>query len=221
MTQLADESSTKRLVLIRHGEIEQSVEGRLVGRTDVGLSEVGRAQATRLRPSLRRVRPAAFRSSPLTRARQTAELANAEGPAQTIGFDANLAEMDFGRWDGQTFESVERADPELVRRWVDEEHSFGFPGGESFEGFSLRVARAAEDLLALEAKVVVVFSHAGVIRMLLCHLLGMPASWHRSFAIQHATFTLVEQTWGRHFALRALNLPELAPSFFEGSSWPK
>ena len=163
---------TQTLILVRHGEVEGSRPGVLCGRSDPRLSEAGRRQATLLQGMMGRLPEARFVSSPLTRARETAE--TAVGGAQVaVETDPDLQEMDFGEWEGLTYDEVATRYPELVAGWSEFRPDFGFPGGETLADFASRIERVARALADPDAATVVAFTHGGVIRALICHFLGL------------------------------------------------
>ena len=100
-----------RLILIRHCEPEEDARGRIYGTLDVGLSARGRAQAGELVDRLDGVPVDAIRTSPRRRARETAEpLAAARGLRPSA--DDDLRELDFGDFEGRTFDEIAEAEPD-------------------------------------------------------------------------------------------------------------
>lgn len=167
----------KRVYLIRHGETPGTPEGRLLGSTDQPLSAHGSLQVRRLAQFLssrRAVRESGAWcvASPLLRARQTAE-AVAGALGLPVNTDPDLREMDFGAWEGLTSEEVEARFPGAQSVWLSPEDDTAFPGGESLQQFDERVARARERILGRPEDVAMVFTHGGVVRALLCGLLGL------------------------------------------------
>jgi broad specificity phosphatase PhoE len=169
-----------RLLLLRHGETELSAQRRYSGRSDPPLTERGRAQAADAARHLAGRRGiAAVVTSPLRRARRTAESIAAElGVPLTV--HEGLIETDFGAWDGLTFAEVANRDPELHARWLADP-TVTPPCGESFDAVALRVGAAADEVVAAHpAADVVVVSHVTPIKMLLRDALDAgPAFLHR------------------------------------------
>lgn len=190
------------VLLARHGETGPELRGRFVGASDVALGEAGRAQAAALGRRLRGERFDRFLVSPMARTRQTAEPLAAEGRALEIMED--LREVDFGAWERLSFEEIARRDPEAVARWSAFDPEFGFPGGESLAGFAARVRRAAEAIETMQAGRVLVVSHGGVIRALLCHWLGLSPRDYLLFEVQPASLTTV-RLFGARGVLTGLN----------------
>lgn len=176
-----------RLMLIRHGEVEEKYRGRYVGRTDAPLSARGRRQAAALAGPLARLEEARFLASPLARTGETAQIAL--GAGRSIETDEALREIDFGRWEKMSFAEIAAADPETVGKWAALDEDFSFPGGEAIAQFQGRIAAAARRIAADPAPAIVAFTHGGVIRFLICHFLGLADRHHLAFDIGPASIS--------------------------------
>lgn len=195
-----------QITLIRHGSIGSDLYQRLIGSTDVPLSEEGRRQSRRLISALRERSGSTFYCSPLRRAQETARAALDPYPAEMV-LDRDLKEIDFGQWEGMTFEQVNARDADAVGRWASGAVEFAFPGGETIAGFAERVERAARRMAADDTETVVAFTHGGVIRHLICHYLGLPFSNHSlAFEIHYASITTVQIFDDGKGVLTGLNL---------------
>ncbi|MFD3591185.1 bifunctional RNase H/acid phosphatase [Nocardia sp. NPDC058640] len=165
-----------RLLLLRHGQTALSVEGRYSGRGNPPLTELGREQAARAAKMLANKGDiAAVVSSPLQRARSTAEAAAAALDVPLRILDG-LTETDFGDWEGLTFTEAAERDPQLHSDWLGDP-SIPAPGGESFDQVRERVEGVRRDLIALyPGQNVVVVSHVTPIKTLLQLALGVGPS---------------------------------------------
>lgn len=156
-----------RLVLLRHGQTELSVQRRYSGHGDPELTALGHQQAAAAAARLGMLpEVAAVVSSPLRRARQTASAVAEATGAPLITRDA-LIETDFGGWEGLTFGEAAERDKELHAAWLCSE-DVAPPGGESFADVGRRIA--AEQAALLETYpggTVVVVSHVTPIKTLL------------------------------------------------------
>jgi probable phosphoglycerate mutase len=167
-----------RILLARHGETQWNVEGRHQGQSfDIPLSAAGRVQACALGRRVEGLDIARAISSPLLRARQTAELVLGER-APMLRCDDDLREMNHGEWEGLLATEVRERWPELQKAWRETPHLVKLPSGESFHELQERVWAAfrkacqglgEDDLLLL-------VTHDGVNRALLCRVLGLPLS---------------------------------------------
>jgi broad specificity phosphatase PhoE len=97
-----------RRYLVRHGETEWSLAGRHTGRTDLPVTAEGGRQADRLLPYFRQIAPSCVLTSPLERARQTCRAA---GLAESSSVDADLAEWDYGDYEGRSTADIHRDHP--------------------------------------------------------------------------------------------------------------
>jgi ribonuclease H / adenosylcobalamin/alpha-ribazole phosphatase len=156
-----------RLLLLRHGETELSVQRRYSGRGNPALTQVGLRQAgAAARYLAHRGGIAAVFSSPLQRAYDTAATA-AKALGLDVTVDEDLIETDFGSWEGLTFSEAAQRDSELHRRWL-QDTGITPPGGESFEAVLDRADRARERIVAgHQGDTVLVVSHVTPIKMLL------------------------------------------------------
>jgi broad specificity phosphatase PhoE/ribonuclease HI len=156
-----------RLLLLRHGQTELSVQRRYSGRGNPTLTELGRQQADAAARYLgQRGGIAAVVSSPLQRCHDTATAA-AKALGLDVTVDEDLIETDFGGWEGLTFAEAAERDPELHRRWL-RDTSTEPPGGESFDHVNQRVLRARDRVVAeCGGTTVLVVSHVTPIKMLL------------------------------------------------------
>ena len=157
-----------RLTLVRHGTTEWNASGRYQGWSDPPLSDAGRAEAARLRGRLAGERFDRVVASDLLRARETAEIAVPGVPVET---DRRLREMNFGAWEGLTWDECTARDGDLPARWTADPAAVAPPEGESVAEFEARVA-AALDALPTDGSLLVV-THAGTIHAVLARWLGV------------------------------------------------
>lgn len=185
------------LVLVRHGETAWSREQRHTGRTDVPLTERGRRQGERLRAVLAGRSWAAVRTSPLSRAAQTAQLALGYDPPS----DPRLMEWDYGQVEGRTTEDWRASHPGWVL-WRD-----GCPEGESADQVGARADAVLAGVAAeLEAGDVLLVAHGHLLRVLTARRLGLGASAGRLFVLDPATVSVLGAEHGEP-AMRSWNLP--------------
>ncbi|MDO9585441.1 MAG: histidine phosphatase family protein [Syntrophales bacterium] len=177
-----------KVVLIRHGDTGLQYRGRYIGRTDVSLSPEGRLQSLLLAEPLRKEAAARYISSPSRRTCETARAALAEGSI-VPDLDPDIREVDFGAWEGKTFAEINASDPEAVTGWAAYKPDFAFPGGEGIADFIKRVREAGRRIAADPAETVVVFTHGGVIRALICHYLGIDSRNYLYFDVRPASLT--------------------------------
>ena len=166
--------------LVRHGEIRRDDElPRAIGQLDVPLSEEGHRQGRELARCLSGAPLGAICCSDLSRSMATAELVG-QAAAAPVLVRADLREVALGEWEGRTFRDIAERFPEEYRARGRDLGGFRPPGGESFLDVSQRVVRAFHEILSCTSGDLLLVGHAGVNRLLLCHLLGMlPANLFR------------------------------------------
>jgi probable phosphoglycerate mutase len=155
-------SQPTRLWLARHGETEENAAGRILGRRDPPLSLAGVGQAEALAERMQEVGLASVWSSPLERARRTAELVGAVLGLEPVVLHA-LIESDRGEWEGRLVAELAHESPELLAAFVAADPSFRFPGGESLAE-QLQRTRSAMATVAAGPLPALVVAHAGTIR---------------------------------------------------------
>ena len=167
----------RRLLLARHGQSVSNAMRRFQGVQDVPLSELGRRQAEALAGAFGQRRIAAVYSSPLQRARHTAELVAAAVQAPLRSVD-DLRELSLGEWEGCTVEEVEARPGNPYACWVRDPVGSLPPGGEPLADVQGRVVRALADIERAHPNGddVLVVCHGGVISAYLAHCLGLPLS---------------------------------------------
>jgi len=168
--------------LIRHGRTAWNNSDRLQGWADEPLDDVGQAQTAALAARLHDVRFDALYSSPLRRARQTAEaLAVSRGLPVTL--DDRLRERNVGDWTGLTLDQARAQAPD---RFMADWRQAGAPGGEAQAALTARVAAVFDDIVAAyPAATVAVVSHGGALSAVLAHLLGIPGQRPVSFSFHN------------------------------------
>ncbi|MGJ0796552.1 histidine phosphatase family protein [Cutibacterium avidum] len=162
---------TTRIVLVRHGETEFNADGRLQGQLDIPLSSVGIAQAEAVAPVIAGMDPVAIVSSPLVRARVTAEtIGRATG--LEVGFDDRLKEVDVGQWAGETVPDLHRNDPHYTRLMASGE-DFRRSDGETTAEVAERVTAAVRDAVDEQKnQAVCLVAHGFALRAAVVWLLG-------------------------------------------------
>jgi alpha-ribazole phosphatase len=189
---------------MRHARIDANHIGQLIGATDVALDPAAEKHARTLAGRLRRWQPQVCYCSPKRRCRQTAAAVAPELPPHV---DPDLREIDFGQWETRVFADVVAQDSTLLDRWAAFDLDFTFPGGERVGDFLHRVQTAADRLIHADAETVLAVAHGGVIRAMLCLLLGLEARNYVAFHVPYATMVVVDLFDGKG-VLSALDPPE-------------
>jgi len=187
---MSHDSEGPRLWLLRHGETEWSKSGQHTGRTDLPLTERGRVQAGKLRAPLAPLDFRAIVTSPRQRARDTCALAGCADRDVRPVVDEDLAEWDYGEYEGITTPQIRARDPEWSL-WRD-----GAPGGESPEAICARVDRLIARWGGEEGDVAL-FAHGHVLRVIALRWLAWPLELGAQLGLATATIGCVGTTGGR------------------------
>jgi broad specificity phosphatase PhoE len=170
---------TQRIVLLRHGATEWSIEGQHTGRTDIPLLDLGRLQAAAAGELLRGLYFAQVLTSPLQRAHETCRLAGFDGEVEP-----DLLEWDYGAYEGRTTTEI-RVERPAWSLWND-----GVPDGETAADVGRRVDRVIERARQFEGDTLCV-AHGHVLRVLTARWLGLPPVGGRLFALGTATVSIL------------------------------
>lgn len=160
----------QKIYFLRHGQTDWNAESRFQGQRDIPLNQKGRAQAKRngrtLPALIEDPSQLAFYCSPLSRARETLELALGEAGwspqvrTENVIYDPRLIELSFGDWEGWTLSDIRQKDP---ANFALREKSKWFstpPNGENYDMLCARVMSWLEDL----DRPCLVVAHGGVLR---------------------------------------------------------
>lgn len=182
-----------KLLLARHAESAWNAERRFQGRTDVGLSEAGLAQATALARAVARRRVSRIYSSPLRRARETAEIV-ARDRALTVTVVDELRELSLGTWEGRTVDDVLALEADAYRNWRERPYDCPPPEGEPIADVAARILPVLERIVGShpDGDEALVVAHGGVISVYLCHLLGLSPNALWQLAIGNASLSVVD-----------------------------
>ena len=158
--------------LIRHGAVDETLKGKYIGTTNVGLSKKGREDLVTIKETLGYPQPQKLFSSPLLRCTESCELIF---PGMEINMISNFSECDFGEWDGKS--AAELAGDPRFGQWLQNSDKTPPPGGESGKAFAARIMRGFENLVKTVSSQGItnaaVVTHGGVIMTILA-MYGIP-----------------------------------------------
>ncbi len=193
-----------RLLLVRHGTTEFNSTRRFDGYSDIEMNATGYRQVERLRDRLASEKIDAVYSSDLKRALVTAEVISSDHKVDIITCP-ELREINYGNIEGLTFGEISRLYPEVAESITNFSPKLKFPGGESFEEF---IGRTSKFLNNLEkhapSQTILIVSHSGPLRTLVCHLLGIDQGHWWQIRIDNASLSIAE-TYPRGAIIRLLN----------------
>ncbi|HAY61810.1 MAG: alpha-ribazole phosphatase [Acidaminococcaceae bacterium] len=194
-----------KLYLIRHGETEYNTTYRFQGQSDIPLNKNGKRQAGRLAAFFRGIPLDAIYCSSLGRARETAEtIAKAKG-LTPVALDA-FQELRFGKWEGMTGQDIQK---QYAKEWKDffaNPANTIVPGGESMNDVQQRAYPALRKILEKYPQGdVALVAHGGILRVLICTMLGVDLNrtWH--LHVGNASTTCFYY-WGNSYTLEYANM---------------
>ncbi len=181
-----------RLMLVRHGLTEYNNTRKFGGHSDVELNDEGRIQAEKVRTRLVGEKIDAIYSSDLKRAISTVEIISDGREVETI-ICPELREMNYGDAEGMTFDEIGRKYPGLREMIIDFDMQLEFPGGESLSEFIERTITFMDRINNQPGnQVVLIVSHSGPLKVLVCHLLGLDQSHWPNFRIDNASLSIID-----------------------------
>jgi broad specificity phosphatase PhoE len=197
-----------RVLMIRHGSTEHSLEGRFSGRNDLPLDARGQGQARAIAEHLRGLGPVdAVISSPLRRARETAKVI-VDRVGGVVEIHDDLIETEFGEWEGLTIEETHLKWPDLLSAWL-ERADIAPPSGESFAQVEERTLRGLNEIIAAHrGQRIVLVSHVTPIKTLLRLALGAPQDTMFRFHLDTASLSAVDYYDDGTSSVRTINNAE-------------
>lgn len=194
------------IFLLRHGDCTTDGVKRYVGRIDYPLSDQGIAQVRAWQEFFVAHVPDRVVCSDLTRTVQTAENALVHVPVH-IELEPAFREISLGEWEGVRRQEIRERFPQAYEDRGNDFAGFRPPGGESFQDLQSRVVPAFNALRTAAGPddTVLLVTHAGVIRVLICHILGMNLRRMFTLGMDYARMTHLQRC-GNGWVLQGMNL---------------
>ena len=187
------------LYLVRHGETESNIERRYQGWSESPLSQAGIRQAEKAAHFLGRQNLSGLYCSDLSRAFHTARvIGSSSGLKPEV--TPLLREINFGRWEGMTYDEIEQQYGNDIRNWLDDPFNRSAPDGETLDQVCARMKSFLEHLeqQGNEGQSFAAVSHGGSIRALLFNVLGMDTASFWDLKVANASISLVRKESGRY-----------------------
>jgi probable phosphoglycerate mutase len=191
------------IFLLRHGALADDSRDRFIGQIDLPLAAEGIRQAQALAQALHNENIGIIYCSDLLRSQQTAEIIAEEinAPIETRN---ELREISLGNWEGLSRSEVKSSFPVQYAERGKNIENYRIPGGESFAECRLRALAAWDEMVNCGSERIAVATHAGINRLLLCHLLGMPSANMFRIGQDYGCVNIVEQT-KEHICIKLIN----------------
>ena len=180
-----------KLFLIRHGQTDWNLTRHFQGQSDVPLNQTGRQQANALAKRLSNQSFDAVYSSDLQRATETAKII-LSGVKPDLHSDIRLREVNFGDWEGLTYDEIKEKYPDSLASWERDVYGSSPPNGETLEDLSKRVQSFLDDLLQKHNdQTVLVVAHGGVLQTLVCLALKLSPTMYWQFYLSTASLSQI------------------------------
>lgn len=181
-----------KLILVRHALTNDNQDSRLSGHIDSMVSEEGKKQIKKLTNYLKNVHIDKIYTTTSKRTKDTVyELSNLK--YINIIEKENLKEINFGDFEGMTFDEIKSKYPEEFQKMINEGYNYKYPNGESLIMTYGRVAKEVDEIiLNNKDKTVLICSHGGTIRNIITHLISSSYEYHWNFRIDNASISILE-----------------------------
>jgi alpha-ribazole phosphatase/probable phosphoglycerate mutase len=181
-----------KIYLIRHGQTDWNIAGKIQGTHDIPLNETGRGQALKLAEAMDTRPVAKIFSSPLKRAANTAAMIG-ERQSTEICSMKQLVEVEFGKWEGLTWAEIQKEYPEEFKGWTDKPEMVSPPGGEALEHIQGRCIGAWNEIRKITAGLedVAIVSHGATLKHLFSFMMGYDTKKDPGI-VENASITTLE-----------------------------
>jgi len=180
------------IYLVRHGETEWNQQSRFQGASDIPLSPRGFQQAEALKNRLEDSHFSEIYSSDLKRAKQTAQVIS-DGQTKDPVVDARLREINFGEWEGLTYDQIQMKESDALAAWEEDLYNQAPPGGESLRQLIERVTSFWKGLdTSRSTEKILIVAHGGTLQCLICLLLNHDPEKYWQFHLSPASISIIQ-----------------------------
>lgn len=196
------------IYIVRHGQTHSNEKGEYYGRLDVPLNQEGIEQMQKLQASLRDI---VFDSVYSSKTKRTLESLKISGKHMynKVQMDERLLELNFGDFEGKTYQEICTLFPEYMDEWNKDWKNFCPPNGESFTAFYKRVTSFFKDLLETKADQVFIMTHSGVIKAIYCYVLQNNPDLYWNLTAHNGKINVIKYEYGNLF-IDAMNKGDLS-----------
>ncbi|WP_312501030.1 histidine phosphatase family protein [Lacrimispora sp.] len=180
-----------KIYLIRHGQTDWNIQGRIQGSHDIPLNETGRSQAELLAKGMDSRPVSRIFSSTLTRAMETAERISSRQKVEIYSMP-QLIEVEFGKWEGMTWDEIMEAYPKEYKLWTLSPDEASPPGGETQDQVISRCVLAVGEILRITGgrEDVAIVSHGATIAYIVSYMMRNHPEVE-SIIVENASITTV------------------------------
>lgn len=180
-----------KIYLIRHGQTDWNLEGKIQGRHDVSLNKTGLKQAELLAMGMDKRPVVQIFSSRQKRALETAQAVGRRQHVAVTVIDG-LEEVEFGEWEGKTWDEISREYPEEFKVWCTEPAEIVPPGGESRPQIYRRIGNALNEILRRSRGDIAIVSHGAALAYMVSLMLEKELGDHDEIIVKNASISTVE-----------------------------
>ncbi len=194
------------ITFIRHGQVESNAHNAYIGWTNKPLTLTGISQAKELAGRLKHVPFDAIYTSPLERAKYTADILRGDNNVRVI-LDDGLKEWNFGIFDDLTFSAIQSKYPDEAKRWQENWWNYKIPKGESAREAYERHTAAISEIIGRypDGGKICIVSHLCALRNMFTYLMGMKPEDATRFSIKNALINKIILIDDNEVVLTALN----------------
>jgi probable phosphoglycerate mutase len=182
-----------KLFLIRHGQTDWNIKGKIQGSTDIELNDTGIKQAEDLSVSIleKNIKFSKIYSSPQRRAVKTAEILSKVTNVGYISVEG-LEEINFGEWEGLSWVEVKEKYPTEYKEWYVNRRYTRPPRGESYQDMLQRVLTRIHKIVNANCDDIVIVTHSAVIMCIQCYLTNTPFDEMMKFKTDNISITEID-----------------------------
>ncbi|OFZ47163.1 MAG: hypothetical protein A2381_14300 [Bdellovibrionales bacterium RIFOXYB1_FULL_37_110] len=205
----------KKLILIRHGECDGNIEGRFRGRFDFPLNQQGIRQSHELGQLLKKVDFKMIYTSPLKRAKQTADIIATHTLSKVISLET-FNNLSLGPWNGELKAVIAKKYPEQYKIWISNPESLTFPGLENLNDVQNRAMLGVKDLRSKHSdETIIVVTHRAVLKPLIAGLLELKSPWFWKIHLDNASITTFELNLNNNYMMTKFNCTDHLNAYVE------
>jgi len=177
-----------KLILVRHGQTEMNAQKLYFGKLDPPLNDLGISQAYQAKEKLLDIDYDIIYSSPLERAKQTAEICNYLD--KDINYNSKLEEINFGIFEGLTFKEISEKFPDEVKKMEENWKDYNYITGESPKEMFQRAISFLETLDYSKNNLIV--AHWGIINCIISYFVSRSLETYWKFEIKNGAVVIFE-----------------------------
>jgi len=193
------------IILVRHGECEGNIKGMFRGRTDFPLNERGLIQARDLALELKNFPIKYIYTSPLSRARQTAEAISQECGIE-VKVEEQFNNIELGNWEGRFKKEIAELYPKEWELWVNNPEKLRMKGMETLYDVQMRTKACLDSLVSQHSgETLAIVTHRAVLKPLIAGCLNIASPYFWRIHLDTASYSLLSHKEGRGYCLLQLN----------------